>query len=468
MSIQQNAMKKLSLLLSVACMFLLCANTVNAQSVVSVNSNGQIVFNDSLFFPVGPYNLRADSGWTQDLNDCYAAGFNTMFIKNPSSSAILDQANEKGMKVIIESDEVNQSHDFAYCNTYKNHPALIGWIIGDDVQASYANCSVSELQTRHNGVKAVDPNHITMSTGFRATGYGDYSPYIGVCDLNGLYAYPIGNSGNMNQVDMDMSWGRSYSNSNMGIPQMFKWDFSSTIPTAAEYRCMVYQLIINNVNGSLGYVWYDGGSYLPNYTGMYNEVKLVNPELKNAEFITAKMAGTYSRCKTGVSSDASGVKAAKWLYNGITYVVVVNTATSSQSANITLPSGLGTKTSMFSRLPNTLIYSGTALTGTMAGLEVQVIKISSPVTDIRIKNRWEPTNDNEIEVYPNPATSFITVSNVPANTNISAFTMEGNLVSKISVHDNTANFDVKSWNKEMYFLQVQSENSVIVKKVIVE
>ncbi len=75
---------------------------------------------------------------------------------------------------------------------------------------------------------------------------------------------------------------------------------------------------------------------------------------------------------------------------------------------------------------------------------------------------------DEISVYPNPATSNITNSNVPYNTNIAAFTMDGKMVSKIKADNNSINFDVSSWKKGIYLLKVQSESGVVVKKIIVE
>ncbi|MBA3706282.1 MAG: hypothetical protein H0W84_10420, partial [Bacteroidetes bacterium] len=89
----------------------ICSRTCIAQTTFSLRADGTILKNGQPFFPIGAYNLRAESGWTKDLNDYDASGFNVFFIKNPSSTtvgnAILDAAYAKGMYVFIESDAFN-------------------------------------------------------------------------------------------------------------------------------------------------------------------------------------------------------------------------------------------------------------------------------------------------------------------------------------------------------------------------
>lgn len=74
----------------------------------------------------------------------------------------------------------------------------------------------------------------------------------------------------------------------------------------------------------------------------------------------------------------------------------------------------------------------------------------------------------EIEIYPNPASSKVTITNVPDKAIIAAFTMDGKMVSKIKADNGNTNIDVSAWNKGLYLFQIQSENGMVVKKVIVE
>jgi len=290
-----------------------------AQSTTTIRStDGTLLLNGQPFFSVGVYNLRTAPGWTQDLNDAFNAGFNVFFMKITSSTvqadatALLNLAQSKGMYVWIEADAFNANPSTTtanlYVNPYKNHPALFGWIIGDDV---HANMTVAQLQTRQDVLKANDPNHVTLSTGYNTP----YLPYMAITDINGMYNYPVYKANSdLNSVDYYISWARVNSSKPIwGIVQAYKWSGGSNVPpSATQYRNMSYQYIISNVKGYLPYIWYESSdSYLPNFA-MFSEAQLINADLKG-ELVQAIMNGTYTRCNTGVNNSTAGVKAASWL-----------------------------------------------------------------------------------------------------------------------------------------------------------
>lgn len=446
-----------------------------SQNKITLREDGTILINGNPFFPVGIYNLRSPDGLSQDIINCYKAGFNTIYLKNPTSTAILDEAYAKGMYVWIESDAVNQSEYFEYINTFKNHPALLGWAIADDVQSPTSNCSISCLKYRQDMVKSFDPNHLTFSTGFRASAYyGDYSKYIGITDLNGLYAYPVGNGNlGLNQVDYDLSWERSFGKPIISIPQSFKWSFSTLVPTATQYRNMVYQTMINNPKAYLPYVWFDDENYLLNYKCLYYEVKAINNELKGTSLIPAIINGSYTRCETGVDPKTKGIKAAAWEYKGYVYVVAVNTANAVKSANIQLPSGIYQNSNpLYTRLPNSLVLNMNTLSGNMGKYEVQIYKILKINQNTGAKNQ----SIGNVNIYPNPSKEITNISfDVFQDSDIEIFVI--NNVGKIISRLNKRKYDLGNQkielqtyalNDGMYFVKVVCNNNVFVKNLIIK
>jgi len=77
--------------------------------------------------------------------------------------------------------------------------------------------------------------------------------------------------------------------------------------------------------------------------------------------------------------------------------------------------------------------------------------------------------DYEITIYPNPALSQITLSNVQLNSQISIFTLEGEKVySSLKRDSEPLNIPVDGWCKGVYLVQIQIDNRNIIKKMIVE
>ncbi|MDO9152702.1 MAG: T9SS type A sorting domain-containing protein [Paludibacter sp.] len=77
--------------------------------------------------------------------------------------------------------------------------------------------------------------------------------------------------------------------------------------------------------------------------------------------------------------------------------------------------------------------------------------------------------DNEIAIYPNPALSQITLSNVQLNSQISIVTLDGKKVySMLKKDSEPLNILVNSWQKGVYLVHVHTDKGNIIKKVIVE
>jgi hypothetical protein len=83
----------------------------------------------------------------------------------------------------------------------------------------------------------------------------------------------------------------------------------------------------------------------------------------------------------------------------------------------------------------------------------------------------ESKTQNEINVFPNPATGMFTVT-IPAsygNSIIKVFTMNGKLVDEVSSNNNgTSNqINLENYPDGMYFLKVQSANGTTTKKIVI-
>lgn len=77
--------------------------------------------------------------------------------------------------------------------------------------------------------------------------------------------------------------------------------------------------------------------------------------------------------------------------------------------------------------------------------------------------------DNEISIYPNPASNQITLSNVQLNSQVSIFTLDGKKVySTLKKDSEPMTVQVNSWNKGVYLVYIQANNGCTVKKVILK
>ncbi len=113
------------------------------------------------------------------------------------------------------------------------------------------------------------------------------------------------------------------------------------------------------------------------------------------------------------------------------------------------------------------IYIGLAVTSHSTGESYSTISnvsTSGETTGIDEKGRMD-----EVIVFPNPASSILTVKNLPENAIVSVLSIDGRLMNKIETNGNSKiELDVTNWESGVYLIQVQSENSLRVKKIVVE
>ena len=80
----------------------------------------------------------------------------------------------------------------------------------------------------------------------------------------------------------------------------------------------------------------------------------------------------------------------------------------------------------------------------------------------------ENPDASSINIYPNPVSGVLHISNTEANADISIFSMDGKLVSKLKANGAEMEIDVAGWNKGIYILSINSNNQNMVTKLVVK
>lgn len=373
-------MKKTFLFVILFCIY----NVVFAQTVFSIRSDGTILKSGQPFFPMGFYLDRADVASYTSLVTSLAAGGTYNVINLPSGSgdwnAFLNHCSSKGIYILSQLDYTG---DFiAPVYTYKNHSAMYGWSVADDADNGYF--TVAQLWDRHNQLKAADPNHITETslTGYYLNRRQAADTFTAIADVAGYQCYPITPYSDYDVTPINAlteTYLRTllYVNSSAKVNrpmimtnQAFNWgNGSSRFPTVAEERNMVYSGLAAGVKGIVSYVY---NTEFLGQTSLLNECNTLSADIATLQGVL--LNGTLTRVNTG---DQELVES-YWVYNNMCYIVMVNTSySSSKNVSMALPSGYtGNKTSLFSRMPNTLSVFGTSLAGSIAALEVQVCSIA--------------------------------------------------------------------------------------------
>jgi len=102
------------------------------------------------------------------------------------------------------------------------------------------------------------------------------------------------------------------------------------------------------------------------------------------------------------------------------------------------------------------VESNTILYFIIPGLEYQQVGISK-----------EKTKNEQLIIYPNPATKEIKIESDYTISNIVVYNSAGSIVNEISVNDISCKTNISEYSKGIYFFKVTTEKGVITKQVIV-
>lgn len=206
--------------------FTLTRAVVCAQAIpvtVSQDASG----NWQLYRDGQPYYVKGVGG-TDHLEKAVEIGANSIRTwGSENAGEILDKAHEKGLTVLLGLWMQHERHGFDYDNTekvkqqlenftqvvktYKDHPALLAWGVGNEVDLFYTNTNVwYAINDVAAMIHALDPNHPTMTVtaGFDTTETRlimERAPHI---DIYGINTY--GDIGSVHSKIRTTKWHKSY------------------------------------------------------------------------------------------------------------------------------------------------------------------------------------------------------------------------------------------------------------------
>ncbi|MBY0426934.1 MAG: T9SS type A sorting domain-containing protein, partial [Cytophagales bacterium] len=162
-------------------------------------------------------------------------------------------------------------------------------------------------------------------------------------------------------------------------------------------------------------------------------------------------------------------------YGGNPNIVTLTTGSNVYSGNIDL-TGITDKTTilqlgMFVRGAGATPWNDYDAAGTYTFEYFAIGNATIPGTAIptSISSNDDFSANNQVSVYPNPATDKFTVdlSSFSGNANVRLVGTAGNIVSEQNA-TGSASFSLEGLSKGMYFVQISADNRVIRKKVMVD
>jgi len=170
-------MNNLKQLLLIICCVILWLNQTYAQAIkVAVRYTPTIGY--QLTRAEKPYYVKGVGGEVF-LDEAVQTGANTIRLWGPEhAKTVLDEAQKKGLTVMLGLWMVPERHGFDYSdawacedqlaqfksivNAYKNHPALLLWGVGNEVDLAYTNYDVWKAVEKIAAmIHSEDPNHPT-------------------------------------------------------------------------------------------------------------------------------------------------------------------------------------------------------------------------------------------------------------------------------------------------------------------
>lgn len=220
---------------------------------------------------------------------------------------------------------------------FKNHPALLGWYLGDTPPVKYTEELKKDLKMHkfvYDLVKELDPHHIAWSC-IHGQVSGMFPEYLEITDVVSTDHYPI-------SADLSTrvsKWTDEASLLAEGkkpvwiVPQAFgaqeHW-FGE--PTPDELRCMTYLAITHGAKGIFYFC------YKPLYQRFWKEIGKLAKEIK--KITPVLLSPTHKR---GVLVNSRLIHTLLKEYNGKRYLIAVNSARKKIDAAFTFNPKWGSK-----------------------------------------------------------------------------------------------------------------------------
>ncbi|MBR3820282.1 MAG: hypothetical protein IKJ37_01530 [Kiritimatiellae bacterium] len=220
----------------------------------------------------------------------------------------------------------------------KDHPALLGWYIGDELDAA----SVPYQQDLYRIMKSVDDQHPIYGVQDRTY---DLRPFTMTFDVLGLDPYPVCKNPvsmvtkMMREADVAIFRTRPH----WGVPQTFSWQWfrereqnTERFPSLAELRSMFWQFIANGANGLLPYA-YNVFFYPLNKDDWRPRFVLVCEAAREVAKMSDVLLSVEDAPK-GLPNTGDAV-CRTWMKDGLAYVLVCNLAERPVDVSVALSSG---------------------------------------------------------------------------------------------------------------------------------
>jgi hypothetical protein len=342
---------------------------------VMLDENLKLVVEGEPFFPIGFYHVSwagTEAERLEALETMAAAGFNVMHPALTLDDAyFLDRAYELGVYLIVEP--YDDAGPLEVIEAFKNHPAIIGWLIADDFNSPAQETSPEHRAETHNEVKAISPNKLTYISGSAAMGSEDISEYMGITDLMGIQTYSVPLEG----LDKTNRYLGLVQSKNVSQEQAIIANIQTYAvpgerpPTIDEVRSMTYQALLNGVSGVLYYTYFDDTWNLQDHPDLWAGMQVMAAELYTLTPVL--LNGELHKVETG----AEGAVAGYWVYDDMAYIAVVNTTyEETLEVELHLPFAPGEALNgMFEWLPNTFTYEEGSLRGLIGPAETQVFML---------------------------------------------------------------------------------------------
>jgi len=333
-----------------------------------LDHHGRFVRDGEFFFPMGlfasdlndtavrssnPSDPTSPPLPTADLSRLSGTPFNTLMAYAPPDASDLDHAWAHGINVVyalnhffydaagkyhwpegvvIEdaADEITVITDTV--NTYRSHPAMLGWYLSDELNIDFFG---PRLIAHHEAVAANDPLHPTFNVNPYVMAP---ETYLRCGDTHGVDTYPIYGR----PTDDIARPGILLEGARQALPHKGMWPVAQAIdwryytkadqeqsedrqPTRAELRCMYWQFVVGGATGLF----------------LYQFPLMDDALLADASFVCAEIAAQIPVIM-GVESlrpvTSSAGDTIDWTvreHDGGGYVIAVSTNRSSQSTTFT-------------------------------------------------------------------------------------------------------------------------------------
>ncbi|MFD0712759.1 carbohydrate binding domain-containing protein [Paenibacillus sp. GCM10027626] len=298
-------------------------------------ANGPVLVDEKPFFPVIAYHANiSDYPLLREIGVNTVQGMNGL--SDEGLQALLDAAHANDLKVMVTLYEgmlvkENMERNKQIITKFKNHPAVLGYMIMDEPKLN--GIMQSELLDAYRMIRSLDPVHPTYMVeseleAYRSTGQATDILVTDVYPYNKERMQPISAVGNgvrkavANVDNIKPVWT---------VLQTFRmpntaWDY---LPSITQVRNMGYQALLAGSKGFAFYSINDPGWRLPD-SELWPGLKAFKEELP-------LISGLATQATKIAENIEGNVQWGIWQNGAEQYVVAINMTQAAQSVTVPLP-----------------------------------------------------------------------------------------------------------------------------------